>query len=147
MSIIVEFFVAPDDRAAADAADGGPEGRFEIARYGNFIPDLAMMEWEVIFTGGSLDGILADGGPRILADLGLGQGNGPAVIAARAALAAALAAADESRLVEAGERWTRLRAEDGGEIDPVLASELLSEVASLARIAAERGHHLYCWRA
>ncbi len=143
--IIVEFFAAPDDRAAAGVVDGGPEGRFEMAQYGNFIPDLAMMEWEVIFTGGSLDGVLASGGPRIVADPG--RGSGPAVIAAPVALAAALAAADERRLAEAGERWAQLGAEDGEEIDPVTASELLSEVAGLARIAAQRGHQLYCWRA
>ena len=144
MSIIVDFFTAPDDNAAAGVVDGGPAGRFETVKYGNFIPDLALMEWEAVFSGGSLEGALAGGAPRIVA--GRGQGSVAAVIAFPAGLAAALAAADEPWLAEAAARWAQLRAENGEELDPLLAGEILSEVAGLASSAAERGHQVYFWR-
>ena len=58
---------------------------------------------------------------------------------------AALAAADEEQLAEAAARWVELSADDGEEIHPEFASDMLSEVASLARAAAHRGHRLYYW--
>jgi hypothetical protein len=45
MSTIVEFFVAPDDDAVVAVADRGPDGVYEAASYGNFIPALAMDGW------------------------------------------------------------------------------------------------------
>lgn len=143
MSIIIHFFAAPDDHAAASVTDTGPGRRFGTVQHGNFVPDLALMEWEVILTGGSFEGVLAGGGPRLVACPGQGSA---AVIAFTAALTAALAAADEDRLAEAGEQWAQLRAGDGEEFDPVMAGELLSEVATLASSAAGRGHQMYCWR-
>jgi len=133
MSTIVEFFIAPGDDAAAAVADHGPDGVYETAQYGNFSPDIAMGEWE------SALGIAGDGRPRTVA---VGSSF---VVAASAALQATLAAADDERLAEAAVRWAGLRADDGEEIDPEFAGDILSEVASLARTAAECDHRLYCW--
>jgi hypothetical protein len=133
VSTIVEFFIAPGDDAAAAVADHGPDGVYEAARYGNFSPDIAMGEWESAF------GIVRVDGPRTVAD------GSSFVLAASASLQAALAAANDERLAEAAVRWAELRADDGEEIHPEFASNILSEMASLARTAAERGHRLYCW--
>ncbi len=59
MSRIAEFFVAPDDGAAATALGHGPDGD-EVAQYGNFSPSIAMGEWEIAF------GIVHGDGPRTL---------------------------------------------------------------------------------
>jgi hypothetical protein len=133
VSTIVEFFIAPGDAAAAAAADHGPDGVYEAARYGNFSPGIAMGEWESAF------GIAGDDGPRTVAD------SSSFILAASASLQAALAAANDERLAEVAVRWAELRADDGEEIHPEFASDILSEMASLARTAAERGHRLYCW--
>jgi hypothetical protein len=134
MSSIVEFFIAPDDDAAAAAGGHGPDGVTEVARYGNFDPVTTMDQWESSF------GIAGDDGPRIIA----GDGR-PLVLAVPASLQAALAAADEEQLAEAATRWAGLPAGDGEEIHPELASDMLSQIASLARTAAHRGHRLYYW--
>jgi hypothetical protein len=134
MSSIVEFFIAPGDDAAAAAAGRGPDGVTEVARYGNFDPVTTMAEWESSF------GIVGDDGPRIIA----GDGR-PLVLAVPASLQAALAAADEEQLAEAATRWAELPPGDGGEIRPDFASDMLSQIASLARTATHRGHRLYYW--
>ena len=133
MSRIVEFFIAPDDDAAATAVGHGPDGD-EVAEYGNFSPGIAMDEWASAF------GIVGDDGSRTLA-----QDGGSFVSAAPAGLQAALAAANQEQVSVAAVRWAELRADDGEEIDPEFASDILSEMASLARTATERGHRLYCW--
>lgn len=134
MSSIVEFFIAPDDDAAAAVAGHGPDGVTEVARYGNFDPVTTMGQRRSSF------GIVRADGPRIIA----GDGR-PLVLAVPASLQAALAAADEEQLAEAATRWAGLPAGDGEEIHPEFASDMLSQVASLARIATHRGHRLYYW--
>ena len=134
MSSIVEFFIAPGDDAAAAVAGHGPDGVTEVARYGNFDPVTTMGEWEHSF------GIAGDDGPRIIA----GDGR-PLVLAVPARLQAALAAADEEQLAEAATRWAELPAGDGEDIHPEFASDILSQIASLARTATHRGHRLYYW--
>jgi hypothetical protein len=134
MSSIVEFFIAPGDDAAAAVADHGPAGVTGAARYGNFDPVTTMGDWESSF------GIAGDDGPRIIA----GDGR-PLVLAVPASLQAALAAADEEQLAEAATRWAELPPGDGGEIRPDFASDMLSQIASLARTATHRGHRLYYW--
>jgi hypothetical protein len=134
MSTIVEFFIAPGDDAAAAVACHGPDGVYEIARYGNFCPDMALAEWESAF------GIVRDDGPPTIAEDGSSF-----IFAASASLQAALATANEEQLAEAAARWIELRADDGEEIPAEFASEILSEMASLACTATECGHRLYCW--
>jgi hypothetical protein len=134
MSSIVEFFIAPDDDAAAAVADHGPDEVNEVARYGNFDPVTTMGEWESSF------GIAGDGGSRIIA----GDGR-PLVLAVPASLQAALAAADEEQLAEAATRWAGRPAHDGEEIHPDFASGMLGQIASLARTATHRSHRLYYW--
>ena len=63
MSRIVEFFIAPDDDAAATAVGHGPDGD-EVAQYGNFSPGIAMDEWMSAF------GIVGGDGPLTLAQDG-----------------------------------------------------------------------------
>jgi hypothetical protein len=134
MSSIVEFFIAPGDDVAAAVADHGPDAVNEVARYGNFDPVTTTGEWESSF------GIAGDDGPRIIA----GDGR-PLVLAVPASLQAALAAADEEQVAEAATRWVELSADDGEEIYPEFASDMLSQIASLARTATHRGHRLYYW--
>jgi hypothetical protein len=134
MSTIVEFFIAPGDDAASAVAGHGPDRVYDVARYGNFSPSIAMGEWESAF------GIVPDNGPRTVASDGSSF-----VFAASASLQAALAAANEEQLAEAATRWAELRADDGEEIPPEFASDILSEIASLARTATGRSHQLYCW--
>ncbi|MER6346481.1 hypothetical protein ACWC10_37155 [Streptomyces sp. NPDC001595] len=101
MSIIVKFFVAPDDTSAGLALQPGPGRAFESLSIGNFDPEEAVVEWECLQ-------------PRIVA----GQSDdGCVVFAISPRLPTALADAGHSRSSDVAASWTRLCAEDGEVID------------------------------
>jgi hypothetical protein len=142
VSIIVEFFVAPDDAAAAGVLDAGPEGVFESVPFGNFVAGTAVVEWESILTGRGFADLVAFGMPRIVADAG--GGSLCVVFAFSPALRAELAAADDARLDGVVSEWVRRDAGDGGAFDPEMARLILDDVAGLARLATREGHEVYC---
>jgi hypothetical protein len=134
VSSIVEFFIASDDDAAAAVADHGPgPGRDVVSKYGNFDPVSTMGEWEDSFD------IVPDHDPRGIA------GDGHGVYAVSPSLQAALAAADEEQLEEAAARWTELPSEYIEDLTQEFASDMLNDIADLARAATRRGHRLYYW--
>ncbi|MFE9138502.1 hypothetical protein [Streptomyces sp. NPDC007355] len=67
MSIIVRFFVAPDDTSAGLALQSGPGRAFESLSFGNFDPEEAVVEWECLLVGGSSWELIEAGEPRIVA--------------------------------------------------------------------------------
>lgn len=142
MSIIIEFFIAPDDASAAGVVDSGPTGTFESAECGNFNAAEAMVEWEAIFTGQSFEALVAADEPRMIS-----EGDGPLLFAASGALHGALADATPDRLTEVGGLWIEAQAEEGRIFDPEMVDGLLGDLADLARTARTRGHSLYCWMA
>jgi hypothetical protein len=143
MSIIVEFFTAPDDTSAAGIVDRGPTGAFDSLSAGNFDASEAVIEWESIFTGQSFEALVSADEPRMVVDPG--EEGGPLVFAASGALLEALADASPARLAEVGELWIQERAEDGEVFDPEMVGGIMGDLADLARTAAGRGHSLYCW--
>lgn len=145
MSIIVEFFVAPGHEAAAAVVDVSPDGAFESLVYGNFDAEEALLEWEGIFTGRSFEELIAADEPEAIAEPG--DGEGPMVLAASETLQDALAAADQSRIVEVSRLWVQGRAADSEAFDQEIATRLLSDLARLARGIGGRDHRLYCWMA
>ena len=82
---------------------------------------------------------------RFLLREGVAARRRPLVLAVSASLQAALAAADEEQLAEAATRWAELPADNGEEIHPEFANDMLSEIASLARTATHRRHRPYYW--
>jgi hypothetical protein len=145
VSIIINFFVAPDHEAAAAVVGHGPDGVFESLAFGNFDASEAMIEWESIFTGHSFEELVDADEPVVVADLD--DGEGPTVFVASKALRHALAAANLSRLAEVSELWVQERAAVGEEFDLEIATEILGELARLARSIAGREDGLYCWMA
>ncbi|WP_285623237.1 hypothetical protein [Actinoallomurus iriomotensis] len=142
MSIIVEFFVAPDDAAAAGVLDAGPEGVFESVPFGNFVAGTAVIEWESILTGRASADLVALGMPRIVADAR--DGGLSLVFAFSSALRSELAAADDARLDRVASEWARRDAVDGDAFDPEMARIILDDVAGLARLAEQDDHEVYC---
>jgi hypothetical protein len=67
VSSIIEFFVAPDDSAAAGVAKRGPGGRYESATYRNFSVWSTLVEWESILASRSLVELMTSGGPDVVA--------------------------------------------------------------------------------
>jgi hypothetical protein len=139
VSSIIEFFVAPDDTAAAGIAENGPGSSFESATYGNFDVWSTLVEWESILTSRGLEEPITSGGPHVVTG-----GGSPVVLITPRELTRALAGADDHTLSTTAERWAGLREEDGETIDDELAQELVREVATLAVGAVRTGKSLYC---
>lgn len=142
VSIIVEFFAAPDDASATLALQAGPRRAFESLSFGNFDPDEAVVEWQCLLAGGSFEELVEAGEPRLVA----GQDDdGCVVFAISPRLSAALAEAEPSELNEAAVAWSLQRAEDGEDIDTEIASVILGDLAALVSSARRQGQDVYCW--
>ncbi|MFJ3901749.1 hypothetical protein [Streptomyces sp. NPDC090025] len=142
MSIIVKFFVAPDDTSAALTLQTGPGRAFESLSFGNFDPEESVVEWECLLVGGSFEELVEAGEPRIVA----GQDNdGCVVFAMSPRLSAALADAGHSRLRGVAASWAQLRAEDGEAIDTEIAEAIVADLAGLVSSAQRRHQGVYCW--
>ena len=137
VSTIVEFFIAPDDQAAATIVEGGPDGTFETLTVGNFDAITAIEEWDRILTGRTTEELGRDVVPRIIA------GEAPFVIAASTALQAALITSGRDELATTALQW--IEQDELHDYDSELFTDILSELAALASTAQQQGHFLYCW--
>ncbi|MFJ4122296.1 hypothetical protein OG336_32650 [[Kitasatospora] papulosa] len=142
MSIIVKFFVAPDDTSASLALESGPERAFESLSFGNFDPEEAVVEWECLLADGSFEELVEAGEPRIIAGL---DDDGCVVFAISPRLSSALAEATHSRLSDVAASWTQLRAEDGEVIDTEIADVIVGDLAALVTSARRQNQSVYCW--
>ncbi|MEU6705443.1 hypothetical protein [Streptomyces wuyuanensis] len=142
MSIIVKFFVAPDDTSAALTLPAGPGRAFESLSFGNFDPEEAVVEWECLLSGGSYEELVEGGEPRIVA----GEDNGGCVVfAISPGLSTALADAEHPRLRDVAASWVQLRAEEGEIIDAEIASVIVRDLAALVGSARRQSQGVYCW--
>ncbi|MFI7415597.1 hypothetical protein ACIBU0_43940 [Streptomyces sp. NPDC049627] len=142
MSIIVKFFVAPDDTSAALTLQTGPGRTFESLSFGSFDPEEAVLEWECLLAGGSFEELVEAGEPRVVA----GQDNeGCVVFAISPRLSTALADAEHSRLRDVAASWVQLRAEDGEVIDAEIAEAIVGDLAALVSNARRQSQNVYCW--
>ncbi|MFC9948963.1 MULTISPECIES: hypothetical protein [Streptomyces] len=142
MSIIVKFFVAPDDTSASLALQTGPGRTFESLSFGNFDPEEAVIEWECLLAGDSFEELVEAGEPRIVA----GQDNdGCVIFAISPRLSTALTDATHSRLSDVAASWTQLRAEDGEVIDTEIADAIVGDLAALVSSARRQNQSVYCW--
>ncbi|MFD6274206.1 hypothetical protein ACFWFI_01205 [Streptomyces sp. NPDC060209] len=142
MSIIVEFFAAPDDASAALVLRTGPRRAFESLSFGNFDPEEAVIEWECLFSDVSFEELVEADEPRLVA----GQDDdGCLVFAISPRLSAALAEAERSELKDAAVAWSLQRAEDGEVIDTETAFLILGDLGALVSSARRQGRSVYCW--
>lgn len=143
MGVLFDYFAAPDDAVAATVLDvvGGPaEAAFPTVALKGVDPFVQLGTLESLLTGVDYDTIAGhDTAPVAMADDGERL-----VVAVRGDLLAALSGADDARLREAAEPWSRTE-EFGGHADPSDLATTLSGLADLARTAAARGDRLYCW--
>ncbi|WP_339134654.1 hypothetical protein WJM95_33560 [Streptomyces sp. f51] len=142
MSIIVKFFVAPDDTAATSTFQTGPGPAFESLSFGKFDPEEAVVEWECLLAGGDFEDLVEAGEPRILAEDNHG---GCVVFAISPGLSTALADAERPRLREIAASWVQLRAKEGEIIDVEIADRIMSDLATLVSSACRQGQGVYCW--
>jgi hypothetical protein len=136
VSIIVKFFSAAGDDSAGDILDAGLKDTPGVLEVGNFDAVSTIEDWDGILTGRDLDEIGRDDRPRVIAEE-------PFLTAFSPLFQRALTTADRSDLARVVVRW--IEQEELGGYDPELFTEILSELAAMARTADQHGHTLYCW--
>jgi hypothetical protein len=143
VGVLFDYFAAPDDAVAATVIDvtGGPaEATFPTVALKGVDPFVQLGTLESLLTGVDYDTVAGrDGAPVAMADDGERL-----VVPVSDGLLAALSAADDARLREVAEPWSRTE-EFGGRADPSDLATTLIGLAELARAATTRGDRLYCW--
>ncbi|MFD8411046.1 hypothetical protein ACFV2Q_04685 [Streptomyces sp. NPDC059650] len=132
--VAVEFFAAPDDRAAETGPPRGEE--FPALECTGFDPGEAVGDWEFLLTGETA-GELRSLRPT--------KNSGSTVFEVPDGLCEALAQANRRRLVEVAAAWAGLAAGRGEYLPVETAVETLTELADLAHTAASIRQRLYCW--
>ncbi|MFD6067792.1 hypothetical protein [Amycolatopsis lurida] len=143
MGVLFDYFAAPDHDAAATTIDldGGPaEASFPTVALKGLDPFVQLGTLESLLTGADYDTVIE----RDLAPVAMADDGARLVVALTEELSAALSDADEARLREVAEPWSRTE-EFGGQADPADLVAVLTELAQLARTATTRGDRLYCW--
>ncbi|MGY6657087.1 hypothetical protein ACXIZN_33490 [Amycolatopsis sp. TRM77291] len=143
MGVLFDYFAAPDDDAAATTIDlvGGPdEASFPTVALKGVDPFVQLGTLESLLTGVDYEVVIE----REIAPVTMAGEGTRLVVALTAELSAALADADEARLNEVAEPWSRTE-EFGGQADPADLATMLTGLAELARNARTRGDRLYCW--
>lgn len=143
MGVLFDYFAAPDDVVAATVIDviGGPaEAAFPTVAMKGVDPFVQLGTLESLLTGVDYDTVVGRGSePVAMADSGERL-----VVAVSVGLLAALSTADDARLREVAEPWSRTDEFDG-RADPADLATILTGLAELARTATTRGDRLYCW--
>jgi hypothetical protein len=137
----VEFFVAPDDDAAAQVKGVGAGRVFESLLGGVYDPTDAVVEWERLFTGVRTQAHMQAAEPRAITQI---TNDGCCVFVVSRNLVTSLATSDPTTLEAIARRWAHLRQEDGEDIGEDEAIRHLGELARLAAAAVRQGQQLYC---
>jgi hypothetical protein len=142
MSQYIEFFAAPDDRAATAVHARGPKSSFTTVSGTFFDADDAVLSWESLMTGRARNDLVASGEPRMVAPW---VNDGSAVFALSDQLIAHLVRAEPTQLREIAKAWLAELQHDGDDLDGDAALSILGGVADLARDATRAGRTMYCW--
>lgn len=166
MGVLFDYFIAPNDSAAAAVIDqvGGPSAApvSKPSRFGGLLgrrpKDDGVHQTEVLRTGvdpvvqgGTLEELLTGrpyaeiaSDPRSGNALAVRDGGERLVLTLTEGLTEALAAADDDRLAEVAVPWSETE-EFWGLATPDELAHILRDLAALARSARSKGHSVYCW--
>ncbi|WP_181312570.1 hypothetical protein [Nocardioides campestrisoli] len=140
MALRYDWFLAPDDAAAAAALTPGATSYRTLADT-RVDPVAQGGTLEALLTGRSSEQIAGD--PRWGAQLATRDAGDRMVLTITDALVDALATADDERLAEVAGPWA-MTEEFRGEVSPETLRVQLRLLAALARAARAAGGSLYC---
>lgn len=167
MGVIFDYFIAPDDGAAAAVIDrvGGPgsagtspardvptgDHGAESGAGGGTLPTVADAGFDPVVQATTLEALLTrrayddltkvPGWGRVVASR---DGGEQTVVAMSSTLVDALASVDDATLSEAVVPWSQTE-EFWGAGDPDALLPVVRDLAGLARRATPAGHRMYCW--
>ena len=141
MGLLIEYFAAGSDDAAAATIDGGPSAAgFAVLDEWAIEPSIQLANLEEVLTGRDWQAIAADGDGIVESR----DGGEQLILRLSERLASALVAADADELARAAEPWSQAE-EFYGQADPEMLTEFLGALAGLVRQAGARGEHVCCW--
>jgi hypothetical protein len=149
VGLLCDYFLAPDDEAAAQTADwtGGPgdpppsSDRLPTVSFKSMEPVVSMSTLENLFTGTPVDDLITAAAVR---DVAMRDEGELMVFRISDTLKEELAKAPASRLSEVGKAWAAT--EEFSWIDDArYVTEALTALAELARQDTAGTQHLYCW--
>ncbi|WP_340686074.1 hypothetical protein LCL61_06895 [Amycolatopsis coloradensis] len=143
MGVLFDYFAAPDNDAAAATIDlvGGPaEASLPTVQLKGVDPFVQLGTLESLLTGADYETVI----DREIAPVAMAGDGVRLVVPLTEELSAALSDADEARLREVAEPWSRTEEFDG-QADPADLAAVLTGLAEVARTATTRGDRLYCW--
>jgi hypothetical protein len=153
MGVLFDYFAADSDEQAASAIDrlGGPGAAtappapaqtFDTVSVKGIDPAVQMGTLEELLTARPYDDIVEQ--PRSGHTLAIRDGGERLVLTLTDSLTSALAEASPERLAEVAVPWSRTEEFWGG-ADPDTLTEILRDLAGLARRAQAGSQRLYCW--
>lgn len=157
MSVLFDYFLAPDDATAAATIDwpGGPgSGKPKKGPFGKAVPpfdvlslpgiDPAVMlgTLEELLTGTPFADQLADKTSR--QQVAIRDGGERLVLRVYDKFTDALATADPAQLAAVAVPWSQTE-EFWGQGDPTLLTQVLQELSRMCAQGTSTGTHLYCW--
>ena len=153
MSVLIAYFLAPDDSAAAVTIDwtGGPGQRpgngaaatgYPVVDGPGIDPFIVLTEFEALLTGRSYEDQIAD--PDWRPTVAERDGGQQLVVDVGDRLVDALVGADEQRLAALAGPWALIE-DFWGNADPRELAEFLVELRGLALRAQQERSGLYCW--
>lgn len=139
MGLLTDYFIAPDDAAAAGVVSQGPASTFPTVEGNGIEPTVHLGTLEEILTGRSFDDILADDSDPIAHE----DDYNMLVLPVSTHLLDALQVSSSDSLADAAVRWSQTDELAGS--DPKPLAEFLAALAELARTARSTGSSVYCW--
>ena len=146
MGNLYEYFAAPDHGAAARALAESPEaaGFLSLGMVKGLEPSVQLGALEALLYDVDLEHVTA--APWHCALVDEASEDGPWVVTVTDTLRDALVTTSEAVLREVALRWARTSEFRGSPPQlPSLLEDFLRRFAVLARTAATRSEHLYCW--
>lgn len=141
MGILTDYFIAPDDAAAAGALAQGPASAFQTVEGNGLEPTVHLGTLEEILTGRSFEEILddTDDADPIAQEDDYSRFVQPV----STSLLAALTAASREELATAATAWSLTEELVGADPEPLLA--FLTDLTELAKTATDTNAAIYCW--
>ena len=158
MGLLCDYFIAPDDQAAAETVNwiGGPsrppEERhlfrrlqrvdgYQTLHLDGVEPTIMMAKLEHLLIGRPFDEIRMDPTWKMLASVGNGE---RFVVPITLSLQEALTSIEDGRLEDVAPRWAA-RDDYWPGADPATAADVLKRVSDLVKAGHASGGHVYCW--
>lgn len=139
MGLLTDYFIAPDDAAAAGAVSRGPSALFPTVEGNGLEPTVHLGTLEEILTGRTFEEVLDDARDPVAHQ----DDYSVLVVPVSVLLLDALLGSSPEALSVAATSWSQTEELAGSDPEPLAA--FLADLAELTRKARSTNSGIYCW--